>query len=190
MQMLLKKWWLVLLQGILLIILSIYIFNHPGEALVSFTLWLSILVFAAGVIGIIGWFFLDKQDRSKSELIWSSMTLLFGILLLARIGFAMEFFSAILGIWMVITGFWLIRNGWDMKNADNSGWVILIAGLLSVVTGIMVIFNLSTAAIAVSTIIGFQMLITGIGLIILAIIKRKIANEFGKVISTVKQKMN
>ena len=42
-QLLFRKWWVILLQGILLIILSIYIFQHPVEVLAGISLWCGIL---------------------------------------------------------------------------------------------------------------------------------------------------
>ncbi len=62
-QLLFRKWWLVLLQGILLIILSIYIFQNPVEVLAGISLWFGLLVLAAGVLGIIGWLAADRPER-------------------------------------------------------------------------------------------------------------------------------
>jgi len=38
-QLLFRKWWVVLLQGVLLIILSIYIFQNPVEVLAGISVW-------------------------------------------------------------------------------------------------------------------------------------------------------
>ena len=48
-QLLFRKWWVVLLQGILLIILSFYIFQHPVEVLTGISLWCGLLVLGAGL---------------------------------------------------------------------------------------------------------------------------------------------
>jgi uncharacterized membrane protein HdeD (DUF308 family) len=42
-QLLFRKWWLILIQGILLIILSMYIFNNPVIVLAALSFWLSVL---------------------------------------------------------------------------------------------------------------------------------------------------
>src|SRR5438034_3259541 len=73
-QLLFRKWWVVLLQGILLIILSIYIFQNPVEVLAGISLWFGLLVLAAGVLGIIGWLAADKPEREGMSLFWSILT--------------------------------------------------------------------------------------------------------------------
>ncbi|MGC2353126.1 MAG: DUF308 domain-containing protein [Candidatus Udaeobacter sp.] len=54
---------MVLLQGILLIILSIHIVQNPVEVLSGISLWFGLLVLAAGVLGVIGWLAADKLER-------------------------------------------------------------------------------------------------------------------------------
>jgi len=62
-QLLFKKWWVVLLQGILLIILSIYIFQNPVEVLTGISFWFGLVVLATGLLGIIGWLAADNQKE-------------------------------------------------------------------------------------------------------------------------------
>ncbi len=183
METLLRKWWVILLQGILLIVLSIYVFNHPGATLVGLSFWISLLILLAGVAGIIGWFLSEKNQREPFGLVWSIFSALFGVLLLSRIGFAMDMFTNLLGFWMVLIGVWLAQEGWGKRNAGAMGWVTLIAGLLSIVTGLMVIFNIVLGAIAVSTLVGLQMLLAGIGLIVLAFVKRSVVGHVKEAIS-------
>jgi uncharacterized membrane protein HdeD (DUF308 family) len=70
-KLLFRKWWVILLQGILLIILSIYIFNNPVAVLAGISLWFGILVVISGVIGIIVWLFADSLEREEMSLLWS-----------------------------------------------------------------------------------------------------------------------
>ena len=43
-QVLFRKWWVLLLQGILLIVLSIYIFNYPVDVLAGISFWFGLIV--------------------------------------------------------------------------------------------------------------------------------------------------
>ena len=176
MQTLLRKWWVILIQGILLIILSIYIFNHPGVTLLGLTFWISLMILMSGLAGIVGWLFASTADRETPALLWSIASALFGLLLIAKIGFAMDLLTNLLGLWMIITGGWLVQQGWTHKSNGSMGWIILIFGLLSLIVGLMVVFNIAAGAIAVSTIIGVQFLIAGIGLVILSFVKKKIVS--------------
>lgn len=176
MQLLLKKWWVILIQGILLIILSIYVFNHPGATLLGLTFWISILIFISGLAGIAGWLFANAEERDTSGLLWSVASTLFGLLLITKIGFAMNLLTNLLGFWMILTGGWLMQQGWTSKHNSSIGWIVFIIGLLSVIAGLMVMFNIAAGAIAVSTLIGIQFLIAGIALIILSFVKKKIVS--------------
>lgn len=177
MQTLLRKWWVILIQGILLIVLSIYVFNHPGVTLLSIAFWISLLILGAGLTGIIGSLLTKEQDRETPSLLWSIGSTLLGLLLLAKIGFAMELITNLLGIWMVVTGAWLMHQGWSYRKSSSLGWVAFVIGLFSAIAGVSVIFNIAAGAVAVSTIVGIQLLVAGIGLIILSMLKKTIAGK-------------
>ena len=61
-QLFFRKWWVILVQGILLIILSFYIFQNPVEVLAGISLWFGLLVLAAGLLGITAWLASDKAE--------------------------------------------------------------------------------------------------------------------------------
>jgi uncharacterized membrane protein HdeD (DUF308 family) len=176
MQTLLRKWWVILLQGILLIILGFYILNHPEATLVSLAFWMSIFILGTGVVGIIGWLMAEKDQRDKFDLIWSMASALFGIILLAKIGFAMKFLTTILGIWMIIAGGGLTEQAWVIRKGNSISWFIIALGIASVIAGIAIIFSLNAGAIAVSTIVSLQLFAVGLGLIVLAFLKKKVVS--------------
>src|SRR5205809_6006874 len=102
-QLLFRKWWVVLLQGILLIILSIYIFNNPVQVLAGISLWFGLLVLVAGVLGIIAWLAADKEQRDILSLFWSILTAVFGVLMLSNLFATMKTLTVIFGLWMLLT---------------------------------------------------------------------------------------
>ena len=94
-QVLFRKWWVVLLQGILLIILSIYIFQNPVAVLAGISFWCGLLVLAAGVLGIIAWLAADKGEREGMSLFWSILTAAFGLLMLLHLLVTMKTLTVI-----------------------------------------------------------------------------------------------
>jgi len=81
-QSLTKKWWLILLQGILLIVLSFYIISNPAGVLAGISFWFGLMVLAAGLLGIIAWLASSKAERESMSLLWAILTFVFGLLLL------------------------------------------------------------------------------------------------------------
>ncbi|HEX5152977.1 MAG TPA: DUF308 domain-containing protein [Parafilimonas sp.] len=176
MQILFRKWWVILIQGILLIVLSIYVFSHPGIALASLALWLSILILIGGFAGLLGWWLTSTDARETSSLLWSIGSIVLGLVLLVKTGFTMQLLATLVGIWMIVTGGWLMQQGWSQRRNGFVFWVIFIPGLFSLITGLMAIFNKATGATAVSIIVGIQLLLAGIALVVLAFVKRKIVS--------------
>ena len=161
-KLLFRKWWILLIQGILLIILAIYIFNNPVDVLAGLSIWIGVLVFIAGVAGLVSWFSSEKAERENSTLLWSLITLLFGLLLLFNLLATMKMLTVLFGLWMLISGVHLIRLGLALRRETSSGLFILIIGVLAALAAIATIFNIGTGAIAISVLLGLQVLLVGI----------------------------
>jgi uncharacterized membrane protein HdeD (DUF308 family) len=176
MQTLFRKWWVILIQGVLLILLSTYVFSHPGIALAGIALWLSILVLISGLAGLLGWWLTNADSRETSSLLWSIGCIVLGLVLLTKTDFTLQLLSTIIGIWMIGTGAWLMQQAWTQRSNRFIAWIVFIPGLVSVITGIMAVFNRATGATVVSIIVGIQLLLVGIALVVLAFVKRKIVS--------------
>lgn len=188
-QLLLKKWWAILLQGILMILLSFFIFRNPAAVLAGVSLWAGIIVLLVGVTGIIGWLMAAKNDRSTAGIIWSLLTVLLGILMLIHLLATMKAVTIVFGAWMLVTGYNLIANGWPRRNDGWMGWLMVVVGLLSLILSIIVIFNLGSGASVLSTLLGFEVLLAGIALIMLAFVKKAVVNKIDDKIDELKSRM-
>ena len=188
-QLLFRKWWLVLLQGILLIILSIYIFQHPVEVLAGISLWCGLLVLAAGLLGITAWFAADKAEREGMSLLWSILTAAFGLLMILKLMATMKIFTVIFGFWMLLTGLFLIQSGWSLRSRNSLGWTMIIAGVLSAVAAVMMVFHIGTGAVGISTLLALQVLLTGLALVLLSFAKKMVAGRIKDQIESLKAKI-
>ena len=177
MSTLLRKWWIILLQGVLLIIISFIFFNNPTEVLAVISFWVGLLTLITGIIGLAAYFMVEKSERDSSILWWSIATLVFGILLIGKLGLTMKLITVIFGIWILMTGIWLSSAGWQYRNNGLPGWLMLIAGILSIIAGIAIIFDVNVGAVWISTLLGVQTLLSGLGLVMLAFLKRKVVSK-------------
>jgi uncharacterized membrane protein HdeD (DUF308 family) len=171
-QLLFRKWWVVLLQGILLIALSIYIFNRPLDVLAGISIWFGLLVFGAGILGIIGWFSAEKSEQEPGSILWSIASVLLGVLMLFNVLATMKVVTVVFGIWMFATGWFLTKLGWSLKDKHSFGWIMVIAGIFSLIAAIMVVFNIGTGAVGISILLGLQVLFTGIALVLFSLAKK------------------
>lgn len=172
-----RKWWMILLQGILLIIIAFVFFNNPVGVLAVISLWFGILTLAAGALGLIANLMIKNEERDSGSLWWSIATVLLGILMLAKVGLTMKAITVIFGLWILITGIVLLSAGWEHRKAGAVGWIMLLGGILSVLAGVAIIFNMAAGAVWISTLLGIQALVSGIGFIMLAFIKRNIVKK-------------
>ena len=177
MSTLFRKWWIILLQGVLLIIIGFIFFNNPGEVLAVISFWVGLLTIISGIMGLAGHFMMDRNERENSVLWWSIATLVFGILLVGKLGLTMKLITVLFGIWILVTGVWLTSAGMEHRRNGAPGWLMLIAGVLSIIAGIAVIFDINTGAVLISTLLGIQCVLAGMGLIVLAVIKKKVVSK-------------
>jgi uncharacterized membrane protein HdeD (DUF308 family) len=66
---------------------------------------------------------------------------------------------------------------------------MIIAGLLSVIAGFFVIFDLAAGAVAVTTLLALQLILAGIALILLALLKRRIIGKLKTVANHLKAEL-
>jgi len=109
-----KKWWINLFQGILLIILGIYIFAEPASALAGISVAFGTLILIIGATGILAWLF-DKERRANGFLLWSVLTALFGLLILMHVVVAVKIITIAYGLLVLLIGFNLLNSGWRIK---------------------------------------------------------------------------
>ncbi len=176
-QQLFKKWWVLLLQGILLIILSIYIFNYPEDVLKGISFWFGLIVLAAGLLGVIGWFAADRSEKENMSLLWSILTAAFGLLMLLKLGATMKTITIIFGLWFLVSGIFLLKNGWPLKDGNSLGWIMVIVGVFSVIAAVMMIFDIGAGAIGIATLLGLSVLLTGIAMVLLALAKKALVSK-------------
>ena len=175
-----RPWWVAMIQGIALIIMSIYVLNNPINALKGISVWIGVLIFFTGIVGVISWLFADRDAREIGSLVWSLITFVLGILMLMHLFATTRMITILFGLWMVFLGLHFIESGLIFKKHQPFRWTTVIAGLICIFAAVVLIFNLGTGAGA-SLFIGVQMLLGGIALIIISFARKEMANNLGRV---------
>jgi len=66
---------------------------------------------------------------------------------------------------------------------------MVIAGVFSAVAAVMMVFNLGTGAIGISTLLGLQVLLTGLALVLLSFAKKVVAGKIKGKIESLKSRI-
>lgn len=175
----LKNWWLVLLKGIILILLSFSIFGHPISALVGLSLYIGIGLIATGLILIFSSISIRKEDDQWGwKLTEGIVDLIFGYIFLSNPGITATVFPFVVGFWMIFYGIMIFSSSFSAKSAGvSSWWLNLILGILTVILGYMISSNLIIGAVAITTWIGAGFLLFGIVNVSIALDMRKMLKK-------------
>lgn len=165
-----KNWWVLLLKGIAIIIFGVLAFLNPGVTALALVTWFGIFLLLDGILSLFatlkGW----KEHEDKWFLVLEGgISLVLGILLLARPGAGM--FAAVLyvGFWAILSGVARIAMAIQLRKQIDNEWLLAASGLLSVLLGVVVIGNPGAGLASVMWMIGLVAVLLGILLIAVAL---------------------
>jgi len=156
-------WWLVLIQGLITLILGIFLLYYPYGTLLVLVTFLGAYWFISGLFGLISLF----VDRSNAG--WK---ILFGILgIIAGIAiltyplystFVVPYiFIIFVGVWGLIMGFMGIFAAFK-----GGGWGAGIIGILLIIFGCLILANPVVSTLLLPFLLGIFGIIGGIAAII------------------------
>jgi uncharacterized membrane protein HdeD (DUF308 family) len=157
-----EAWWVPLVMGIVAVIFGLLLLSHPGETAVWVTFLVGFWWLVSGVINIVALFF----DRTMWgwKLFSGILGLLAGFLVLDRASSAPLLTAVGLGaIYVILLGIQgMIIGGIDLVKAfKGGGWGIGIIGVLSILFGLLLIFNPFAGALALPFVFGILALVLG-----------------------------
>ena len=179
----LKKWQLMLVQSFLLVLLSIAFFIRPDRPLAGFQTLVGLLALLQGAIFILGYFFADPFDKSQAELILGIIMIAGSLFLLFGRTESQNKFSLFLSGIMLVNGFFYAAVSWDLRPEMKFWWITM---LLPAYTLFVVFFMHTSLVQTISPnhfIIGLQFFCCGIAALKLALVSRRLVEDFKKPIN-------
>jgi uncharacterized membrane protein HdeD (DUF308 family) len=160
----LKYWWLLLIKGIILIVLSFFVFARPISALVGLALYIGISLMATGIALIaVALSNRKSNDQWGWKLTEGIVDILFAFILLSNPAVTASVFPFVVGFWMIFYGVMLFAGSFtSKKEGDGNWWISLIGGLLTVIFGYMIMSDLFTGMIAITFWIGSGFMLFGL----------------------------
>ncbi|MBP7398533.1 MAG: DUF308 domain-containing protein [Chitinophagales bacterium] len=174
MRTLFKNWWTILIEGILLIILSVIIFNNPNTVLTTLAVWLGLIILVGGITGIISFLLTSKASRQNSFLITSLIIAIIGGAMIANSSTTERVITIMFGITVAALGAGVISDSWNAKGKWNNWWITFILGIVALIVGVSSIFQTTSGAQTISLLMGISVLSSGLGMIIIAFVKRNV----------------
>lgn len=164
-----SPWWLVLIEGIALIIIGALFLINPAQTTVIATMVLGIYWLVQGVLSIVSIF--TNSSGWGWKLIIGIVGIIAGIIILQHplwsplvVGATLVIVLGIQGIFMGIMQLVLALQG--------GGWGLAILGVISIVIGGILLFNVWIATVSLPWVIGIFAIIGGIVAVIEAFRER------------------
>ncbi|RNL85867.1 HdeD family acid-resistance protein [Halostreptopolyspora alba] len=169
---LVRDWWVLTVRGAVAIVFGILAVLWPGITLLALAVAFGVYALADGVLAAVSSIRAGTVNRlplaleaffglvlGAAAIIWPEATVLVLVILI--------------GAWAFVTGIFEIVVALRLREELEGEWLLILAGVLSVLFGLLVWFWPATAAVAVALIIGVYALVFGAVLVVLSLRLRR-----------------
>ena len=157
-----KIFWPSIISSLIILILGLLLFFKSEATLMTISYIIGAALFAVGIIAIIR-FFSTKNNKDS----FTQLNIVYGIIsILAGAFFVIEpkmigsIIPVVLGIGIIISSAIKVQQALVLRNMQNKYWVsTLVISLLSLVCGVVLLFNPFSGAVVISKIIGIFLIL-------------------------------
>src|ERR687889_584123 len=130
-----KKWWVLLLRGILLIIIGLLAFVSP----LVWVTFVGIYILIDGITMLMSGFSDQPAGQSRWPLvILGVLGLVAGLLILWNPALGAITLTTIVAVWAVIGGVLTIISALRLREEIDNEWWLVLSGILGVIFGVLV----------------------------------------------------
>ena len=169
-----KHWWLLLLRGIAAIVFGVLAFIWPGLTLLTFVILYGAFAIVDGVLALAAVFGRTGPDVPKWWLVLTGVIDIgAGLIALFWPGITALVLIIFIGAWAIVRGVMEIIAAIQLRKEIEGEWLLILAGVLSVLFGLGVLIYPGAGAVALAWLIGIYAIAIGVVMIMLAIRLRK-----------------
>jgi uncharacterized membrane protein HdeD (DUF308 family) len=168
-----KNWWLLLLRGIAAIVFGVLTFVWPGVTLLTLVLLYGAFALVDGVLALGA----AIMGGAPAPRWWLAIVGLLGIGA-GIVTFAWPGVTALLLLffiagWAIAMGVFEIVGAIRLRKEIDNEWWLIASGAMSVIFGLILIFQPQTGALALLFVIGIFAILHGVTLVALSLRLRK-----------------
>jgi len=162
-------WWMIGLRGLVAVIFGVVAFLRPGMTLLALVLLFGAYALANGVLELIHAFSAPKGcPRSKGMIFGGLISIAAGIVAFAWPGITTLALILLIASWAIVNGVSEIVSAIRLRKLINNEWLLILAGVLSVLFGIVVLVQPAVGVLALVWWIGGFAIVFGVLLMGLA----------------------
>ncbi len=158
-----KNWWLITIKGLIFIFLGFYVLKFPVSGMLGLIVYGSISLFISGMILATFAIITRKVHHGWGwQMAEGLVDIFFAVILLLNIGLTAITLPYIFAFYGMLTGiFWILQSVFFRNNQYKFWAVVLIAGLLSSLVGILIFLRPIIASLTIVAIIGIMFIVQG-----------------------------
>lgn len=156
-----KILWPSLVSSLVILILGFLLVFQSEVTLMTISYIIGAILFAIGIIAMIR-FFTNKSEDSFSQLniVYGIICILAGIFFVKEPKMIGSIIPVVLGIGIIINSSIKVQQALVLRNVKNKYWTIsLVISLLSLVCGVVLLFNPFSGAVVLTKIIGIFLIL-------------------------------
>lgn len=173
-----KKWWVLALRGVLLIVMGILAFQY-WDFLVTL-IGAYMLIDGIGIL----WASFGPQPTGQSRwplLLVGILGIVAGLIVIGNPLFSALIIVWVIAAWAVVVGLLEIISAITLRKEIDNEWWMILTGVLTVIFGVLAYMNPVAAGRAIQTIFAIFAIIGGIFSLALAFRVRSFGKEIGAV---------
>ena len=180
---LVSKWWLVLILGIISVICGFIIVSNPGTGFMATKFVLVIDFITIGILSVA--YVIGNRDKINAwgwDLVLAILVLIMGLMIAVIPGLSEMFILVLFSCGFVFEGAFGIKLSILLKKNEVKGWGwVLALGIITVIAGLICVFNPITAALTIDILTAVAMFSHGAQMIALSIKMSKLKGSIKKV---------
>jgi uncharacterized membrane protein HdeD (DUF308 family) len=170
-----ERWWLFVVEGVVLLVLGLLAVLVPALATIGFTLFLGWLFLLSGVMGLVATFYARQAPGFWWSLVSAVLGIAVGLILLVSPAGGAISLTLLLIVFFVLEGVATIMYALDHRRELSGRWgLLLVSGAVDLVLAAMILAGLpGTAAWALGLLVGVNMIFGGAALVAMGLYARK-----------------
>ena len=163
------NWWLLALRGLVAVLFGVLAFMWPGVTLITLVWLFGAFALVNGILSLVLAAKTPKGYPKVGSLILGGLLgILAGLLAFVMPGITALGLLILIAAWAIATGVMELVAAVRLRKVITNEWLLILAGIASVVFGVLLLFQPAAGALALIWLIGAWAVVFGILLMILA----------------------
>jgi len=162
------NWWLLALRGLVAVLFGVLAFMWPGATLITLVWLFGAFALVNGILSLVLAAKTKGYPKVGSLILGGLLGILAGLLAFVMPGITALGLLILIAAWAIVTGIMELVAAVRLRKIINNEWLLVLAGIASVVFGVILLFQPAAGALALIWLIGAWAFVFGILLMILA----------------------